>query len=92
VDTGQEPSDTSHLGKSRSHLQHCDWGQAIRQLQTYAHAQSIVTNTRSYEQNNSMTQVSWGEAKKVIAKDKLIGKTAKLFKTKKKGEFTLEIS
>jgi HKD family nuclease len=50
------------------------------------------TNTRSYEQKNSMTQVSWGEAKKVIAKDKLIGKTAKLFKTKKKGEFTLEIS
>jgi HKD family nuclease len=51
-----------------------------------------LTNTRSYEQNNSMTQVSWGDAKKVVAKEELIGKTAKLFKTKKKGEFTLEIS
>ena len=51
-----------------------------------------LTTTRSYEQKNSMTQVSWGDAKKVIAKDELIGKTAKLFKTKKKSEFTLEIS
>lgn len=51
-----------------------------------------LTNTRSYEQNNSMTQVSWGNAKKIVAKEELIGKTAKLFKTKKKGEFTLEIS
>lgn len=51
-----------------------------------------LTTTRSYEQKNSMTQVSWGAAKKIIAKDELIGKTAKLFKTKKKGEFTLEIS
>jgi HKD family nuclease len=51
-----------------------------------------LTNTRSYEQKNSMTQVSWGDAKKLVAKEELIGKTAKLFKTKKKGEFTLEIS
>ncbi len=51
-----------------------------------------LTNTRSYEQNNSMTQVSWGDAKKLVAKDELIGKTAKLFRTKRKGEFTLEIS
>ncbi|MBS1742953.1 MAG: phospholipase D family protein [Bacteroidetes bacterium] len=51
-----------------------------------------LTTTRSYEQKNSMTQVSWGDAKKVIAKDELIGKTAKLFKTKKKSEFTLEIN
>lgn len=50
------------------------------------------TTSTSYTQNNSMTQVSWGDAKKVIAKDEHIGKTAKLFKTKKKGEFTLEIS
>ncbi|MCZ2129678.1 MAG: phospholipase D family protein [Bacteroidia bacterium] len=51
-----------------------------------------LTTTRSYAQKNSMTQVSWGAAKKVIAKDELIGKTAKLFRTKRKGEFTLEIS
>jgi len=50
-----------------------------------------LTNTRSYEQKNSMTSISWGEAKKVIAKDNLIGKSATLYKTKKKGEFTFEI-
>lgn len=49
------------------------------------------TDTRSYEQKNSMTSISWGEAKKVIAKEKLIGKSATLYKTKKKGEFTFEI-
>lgn len=49
------------------------------------------TNTRSYEQKNSMTSISWGEAKKFIAKDNLIGKSAYLYMNDKKGEFTLEI-
>lgn len=49
------------------------------------------TDTRSYEQKNSMTQISWGEAKKFIAKDELIGKSAYLYRNSKKGEFTLEI-
>ena len=52
---------------------------------------SICPDTRSYEQKNSMTSISWGEAKKVIAKENLIGKSATLYKTKKKGEFTFEI-
>lgn len=51
-----------------------------------------LTTTTAYKQKNSMTQVSWGDAKRVLAKDELIGKTARLYKTKKKGEFTLEIS
>ncbi len=42
-----------------------------------------LTNTRSYQQNNSMTSISWGEAKKVIAQDNLIGKNATLYKTQK---------
>ncbi|KGL63580.1 phospholipase D-like domain-containing protein [Polaribacter sp. Hel1_85] len=37
------------------------------------------TNTKSYIQNNSMTQLSWGETKKLIAQDELIGKTATLY-------------
>lgn len=49
------------------------------------------TDTRSYEQKNSMTQISWGDAKKVIAKDTLIGKSARLFKTMKSNEFILKI-
>ena len=49
------------------------------------------TDTSSYKQKNSMTQISWGDAKKVIAKDNLIGKSASLFKTKKYDQFILKI-
>ncbi|MBK7391125.1 MAG: hypothetical protein IPI23_19265 [Bacteroidetes bacterium] len=49
------------------------------------------TDTRSYMQKNSMTQISWGDAKKMIAKDNLIGKSASLFKTKKPDQFILKI-
>jgi HKD family nuclease len=56
---------------------------------------SITHNTRtetsSYKQKNSMTQLSWGEAKKVIAKGSLIGKSANLFRTKKPYKFILKI-
>jgi len=38
------------------------------------------TDTASYKQKNSMTQLSWGETKKLIAQDELIGKTATLYK------------
>ncbi len=50
-----------------------------------------LTTTRSYEQKNSMTQVSWGNAKKMIAKEELIGRYAKLFRTTKSDTFILEI-
>ncbi len=49
------------------------------------------TATRSYEQLNSMTSISWGKAKSVIAREGLIGKCAKLYKTNKKDEFIVEI-
>lgn len=48
-------------------------------------------DTRSYNQKNSMTQISWGDAKKIIAKDDLIGKSASLYKTKKSDKFILSI-
>ncbi len=38
------------------------------------------TDTPTYEQNNSMTQVSWGRAKDIVAKEELIGKSASLYK------------
>lgn len=38
------------------------------------------TDTASYRQKNSMTSVSWGEAKKIVGKRELIGLSAKLFK------------
>ncbi len=51
-----------------------------------------LTTTASYRQKNSMTQVSWGEATKFIARRELIGKTARLFQTVgKRNAFTLTI-
>lgn len=38
------------------------------------------TDTASYLQKNSMTQLSWGVTKDLIAQDELIGKTATLYK------------
>lgn len=49
------------------------------------------TDTTSYKDKNSMTSISWGNAKNIIAKENLIGKSANLYKNNKKGEFTLEI-
>lgn len=49
------------------------------------------TNTAAYQQNNSMTQISWGTAKSLIARDELIGKSAYLSATDKVEEFILEI-
>lgn len=49
------------------------------------------TNTASYEQKNSMTSLSWGEAKNVIARRELIGKSAKLYESITRGEYVLRI-
>lgn len=49
------------------------------------------TDSRSYQQKNSMTSISWGAAKNIIAKDELIGKSVSLYKNEKEGEFTLVI-
>lgn len=83
--------DTSHLERAEATFNFVIDGEPSGRFKLIL-THNPLTNTRSYKQNNSMTQVSWGEAKKLVSKDELIGKTAKLFKTKKKGEFTLEIS
>ncbi|MDQ3748100.1 MAG: phospholipase D family protein [Acidobacteriota bacterium] len=50
------------------------------------------TDTATYEQKNSMTSISWGEAREHIAKDELIGRSAKLYKNEDKvDEFILVI-
>ncbi|MFI5137762.1 MAG: phospholipase D-like domain-containing protein [Sphingobacteriales bacterium] len=38
------------------------------------------TDSKTYLQNNSMTSLSWGKAKNLIAKESLIGKNASLYK------------
>jgi len=37
------------------------------------------TDSKSYKQKNSMTSLSWGDAKSIIAKRELIGKSIKLY-------------
>jgi len=48
------------------------------------------TDTTTYKQKNSMTSISWGEAKGIVAKKQLIGKTVKLFEgIEMKNQFVL---
>ena len=56
----------------------------------YSH--NTKTDTTSYTQKNSMTQLSWGEAKNLVGQNELIGKTAKIYKDQtSKNVFTLII-
>jgi HKD family nuclease len=50
------------------------------------------TKSRSYQQNNSMTQIHWGKAKSIIAKRDLLGRTMSLYrKETTPPEFLIEI-
>ena len=50
------------------------------------------TDTPSYQQRNSMTSLSWGKAKEIIARDELIGKKLSLYRNKDmNGAFVLVI-
>jgi len=49
------------------------------------------TDTVAYRQNNSMTQISWGEAKDLIKDRELIGRILFLLKNKENGEFIIDI-
>jgi HKD family nuclease len=82
---------TSHLERANAHFKIIIDGKAIGDYElTLTH--NTKTDTKSYKQKNSKTQISWGKAKKAIAKDALIGKSASLFKNAgKKDEFTLVI-
>lgn len=82
---------TSHLERANAFFKIIIDGKEIGDYElTLTH--NTKTDTKSYKQNNSMTQISWGKAKKAIAKDGLIGKSASLFKNAgKKDEFTLII-
>jgi len=50
------------------------------------------TGTKSYDQGNAMTKLSWGVAKPYVAKDALIGRTLRLFQaTNEPTRFLIEI-
>lgn len=49
------------------------------------------TGTETYLQDNTMTQIHWGDAKKIIAKPELLGKRIRLYKLDN-SNFRLDIS
>ena len=50
------------------------------------------TDTKAYEQSNSMTQLHWGEARHIIAQEDLLGRTMYLYRDSvDTGLFVLEI-
>ncbi len=50
------------------------------------------TDTRAYEQRNSMTQLHWGEARNLVAREDLLGRTMYLYRDSTDlGLFVLEI-
>ena len=50
------------------------------------------TDTRAYEQSNSMTQLHWGEARQIVAREDLLGRTMYLYRDGvDNGLFVLEI-
>ena len=50
------------------------------------------TDTKAYEQRNSMTQLHWGEARQIIAREDLLSRTASLYRDSiDEGSFVLEI-
>ena len=50
------------------------------------------TDTTSYEQGNSMTQLHWGEARSLVAREDLLGRNIYLYRDRlNDGLFVLEI-
>ncbi len=50
------------------------------------------TDTRAYEQRNSMTQLHWGEARPLVAREDLLGRTMYLYRDEvDEGLFVMEI-
>jgi HKD family nuclease len=84
-------ADTSHLERAEATFNIIIDGKSARRYKLIL-THNTLTNTRSYQQNNSMTSISWGLAKSIIANTNLIGKSASLYKTQKVDEFTLEIA
>lgn len=49
------------------------------------------TNVRAYEQKNSMTQIHWGTALKIVAQRDLLNRQMRLYKKPETQEFVLQI-
>lgn len=87
-------ADVSHPHLLRSSAQFCiiingsDYG-----VYTLNLTHNSKTNSAAYKQKNSMTQIHWGKAKKLIAKRDLLRATLKLYKSNQaSSRFVMEFS
>jgi len=88
--TRDKKPETAHIERSEAMFNIVIDGKSVGKFKL-ALSHNTRTDTRSYEQKNSMTAISWGAAKSFIANDSLIGKCASLFKTKINYEYIIEI-
>lgn len=82
---------TSHIERAdvqmRLIIKDVDYG--VRTLQL---SHNTLTNTKAYEQRNSMTSLHWGDARPLVAHEDLLDRVLKLFReTDDPTRFTLEI-
>ncbi len=81
---------TSHMERAvlniRIIIQDIDYGVFSLHLK-----HNTKKDSRAYIQNNSMSEIKWGEAKNLIRDRELIGKTLFLLKNKENGEFIIDI-
>jgi len=85
------------ISPSTSHMERaiCDFRFVINDLDYGVYRLKLThnskTDTLAYIQKNSMTQMSWGEAKRLIADRELIGKTLFLLRNIETAEFIIDI-
>ncbi|MBO9464138.1 phospholipase D family protein [Tropicibacter sp. R15_0] len=82
---------TSHIERAdvqmRLIIKDVDYGERTLQL-----SHNTLTNTKAYEQRNSMTSLHWGDARPLVAHEDLLDRVLKLFReTGDPTRFTLEI-
>ncbi len=82
---------TSHMERAEARFQlvirDVDYGVFTLRL-----SHNSRTDTRAYEQRNSMTQLHWGDARQIIAHEDLLGRTMYLYRDRVEiGLFVLEI-
>lgn len=82
---------TSHIERAEAQMRlivkDVDYG-----VRTLHLSHNTLTNTRAYEQRNSMTSLHWGDARPLVAHEDLLGRVLRLYReTEDPTRFTLEI-
>lgn len=89
---------TRDLAPRRTHIERAQVDVELRikgisyGIYTLQLSHNTLTNTRTYEQRNAMTQIHWGEARSLIASRDLLGRTLRLLGDQNGlGPFVIEI-